>query len=55
MVAYVGMKVPQEESFKVQFNLHVGFIASSEVCLSESTVVRLRRFMLSLSRLQGSH
>ncbi len=34
MVAYAGMKVPQEESFKVQFILHVRFIASSKVCSS---------------------
>ncbi len=55
MVAYAGMKLPQEESFKVQFILHVRFVASSKVCLSESTIVGLRRFMTSLSRLQGSH
>ncbi len=55
MVAYARMKVPQEESFKVQFILHVRFIASSEVCSSESTVVDFRRFVTSLSRLQGSH
>ncbi len=41
--------------FKVQFTLHIRFIASSEVCSSESTVVSLRRFVTSLSRLQGSH
>ncbi len=55
MVTYAGMKVPQEESFKYQFILHVGFVASSKVCLSESAVVSLRRFMTSLSCLQGSH
>ncbi len=55
MVAYARMKDPQEESFKVQFILHVRFIASSKVCSSESTVVGLRRFVTSLSRLQGSH
>ncbi len=55
MVAYARMKVPQEESFNVQFIFHVRFIASSKVCLSESTVVSLRRFVTSLSRLQGSH
>ncbi len=55
IVAYAGVKVLQEESFKVQFVLHVRFVASSEVCLSESTVVGLRRFVTSLSRLQGSH
>ncbi len=55
MVAYARMKVPQEESFKVQFIFHVRFIASSKVCLSESTVVRLRSFVTSLSSLQGSH
>ncbi len=55
MVAYARIKVPQEERFKVQFILHVRFIASSKVCSSESTVVGLRRFMTSLSRLQGSH
>ncbi len=55
MVAYARMKVPQEEGFKVQFILHVRFIASSKVCSSESTVVGLRRFVTSLSRLQGSH
>ncbi len=43
MVAYARMKVPQEESFKVQFILHVRLRRS------------LRRFMTSLSRLQGSH
>ncbi len=52
---YAGMKVPQQESFKVQFVLHVRFFASSEVFLSESTEVGLRRFVTSLSRLQGSH
>ncbi len=45
MMAYAGMKVCQEESFKVQFVLHVRFVASSEVCLSESTVVGLGRFV----------
>ncbi len=55
MVAYSGKKVPQEESFKVQFILHVRFFMTSEVCLSEWTVVGLRRFVTSLSRLQGSH
>ncbi len=35
MVAYAGMKVPQEESFKVQFILHVRFVASSKACLSQ--------------------
>ncbi len=55
MVAYSRMKVPQEESFKVQFIFHVRFIMSSEVCSSEWTVVGLRRFVTSLSRLQGSH
>ncbi len=54
-VAYAGIKVPQEESFEVQFILHVRFVVSSEVCSSESTVVGLRRFLTSLSRLQGSH
>ncbi len=49
------MKVPREESFKVQFIFHVRLIASSKVCLSESTVVSLRRFVTSLSHLQGSH
>ncbi len=29
MVAYAGMKVPQKDSFKVQFILHVRFVASS--------------------------
>ncbi len=55
MVAYAGMKVPQEESFIVQFILHISFVASSKVCLSESAVVSLRRFMTSSSHLQGSH
>ncbi len=55
MVAYAGMKVSQEESFEVQFVLHVRFVASSEVCSSESAVVGLRRFVTSLSCLQGSH
>ncbi len=55
MVAYAGMKVPQEESFKVQFILHVRFVASSKVCSSELTVVGLRRFVTSLSHLQGSY
>ncbi len=55
MVAYARMKVPQEESFKVQFIFHARFIASSKICLSESTVVSLRSFVTSLSRLQGSH
>ncbi len=55
MVAYVRMKVPEEESFKVQFIFHVRIIASSKICLSESTIVSLRRFLTSLSRLQGSH
>ncbi len=55
MVAYARLKVPKEESFKVQFILHVRFIASSKVCSFESTVVDLRRFVTSLSRLQGSH
>ncbi len=55
MVAYAGMKVPQEESFKAQFILHVSFVAISEVCSFESTVVGLRRFVTSLSCLQGSH
>ncbi len=55
MVAYARMKVPQEESFKVQFIFHVRFIVSSKVCLSESTVVSLRRFVTYLSHLQGSH
>ncbi len=55
MVAYARMKVPQEESFKVQFIYHVRFNASSKVCLSESTVVSLRSFVTSLSSLQGSH
>ncbi len=55
MVAYAGMKVPREESFKVQFILHVRFVASSKVCMSESAVVSLRWFVMSLSRLQGSH
>ncbi len=31
MVAYARMKVPHEESFKVQFILHVRFIVSSKV------------------------
>ncbi len=52
MVAYARMKVPQEQ---VQFILHVRFVASSEVYSSESTVVGLKRFVTSLSRLQGSH
>ncbi len=51
MVAYARMKVPQEESFKVQFIFHVIFIASSKICLSESTVVSLRSLVTSLSRL----
>ncbi len=55
MVAYARMKVPEEESFKVQFIFHVRIIASSKICLSESTIVSLRRFVTSLSRLQGSH
>ncbi len=55
MVAYARMKVSEEESFKVQFIFHVRFIASSKICLSESTVVSLRSFVTSLSRLQGSH
>ncbi len=55
MVAYARMKVPEEESFKVQFIFHVGFIASSKICLHESTIVSLKRFVTSLSRLQGSH
>ncbi len=54
MVAYAG-KVSYEESFKVQFILHVRFVASSKICPSESAVVGLRRFVTSLSRLQGSH
>ncbi len=54
-VAYAGMKDPWEESFKVRFILHIRFVASSKVCSSESTVVGLRRFVTSLSRLQGSH
>ncbi len=49
MVAYARMKVSEEESFKVQFIFHVRFIASSKVCLSESTVVSLRSFVLVLS------
>ncbi len=55
MVAYARMKVPQEESFKVQFLFHVRFVTSSKICLSESTVVSLRSVVTSLSRLQGSH
>ncbi len=51
MVAYVRMKVPQEESFKVQFIFHVRFIASFKICLSESTVVSLWSFVTSLSHL----
>ncbi len=39
MVTYAGMKIPQEEIFKVHFILHVRFFASSEVCSSESTIV----------------
>ncbi len=55
MVAYARMKVTQEESFKVQFILHVRFIAISDVCSSKSSVVGLRRFVTSFSHLQGSH
>ncbi len=36
MVAYAGMKAPQEYIFKVQFILHVMFVASYEVCSSDS-------------------
>ncbi len=54
MVAYARMKVPEEESFKVQFIFHVRIIASSKICLSESTIVSLRRFVTSLSRLRAA-
>ncbi len=43
IVADAGMKDLQEESFSFSFSL------------TESTVVGLRRFVTSLSRLQGSH
>ncbi len=39
MVAYAGMKVPQEESFKVQFILHVRFVATPKVPKFQSMLV----------------